>query len=122
MIVEFNNCYGNLPCENKVRSSFDFNIAGQIDTKGNYYCIYTDHKSHDRYCVTRETSMEFHSSGRTLELNEEPTEICGELVRPMTFNEERLYNEDALMANVDAWGNIEANDTFDYEWYLENCI
>lgn len=120
MKVRINNCYGEMEMETKVRSSFDQDCAGQnIEGSDEYVIVLRDHKTHEFYCVSyRNCYKAYYESGRSLEDGEEATVISGNLVRPMTFSEERLWNEDRFMANVDIWGNIEVNDTF----YMENLI
>lgn len=119
-MVKFIN-YGKMKLENHIRSIFDINIARQIATDGNYYCIHIDHKTHERYAISREASMNAYSLGHILEEGQEAV-FNGEKVRAMTYHELELYNEDRLLANVDIWGNIAVDDDFDMEWYLENCI
>lgn len=122
--VTFHNTWV-MPLSEIVRSSFDHCIAGQIASDGNYYCIYSDHKTHENYAVTREVAYGFDALGRTLEEDEPETEIAGNLVRPMTWGEECEYNEDRLVMLVDQWGNIctdeKANEAY-AEWYYEHCI
>ena len=121
MKVKFNNHYGKMELENKIRSIFATNIAGQIAEDGNYYCIHVDHKTHKMYALTKEAEKSANEIGRILE-EEEEADFNGEKVRAMTYDEEKLYNEDKLMAHVDLWGNIAVDEEFDMEWYLENCI
>ena len=121
MNVTFDNRYGTMPLEEKIRSIFDEHIAGQIDTNGNYYCIHVDHKTHKYYAMTRENERNAEKIGRTLE----PEEIAifnGEKVRGMTWREEEEWNMYGLMAHVDIWGNIAVDEPFDYEWYYEHCL
>ncbi len=117
MMVKFNNHFGKMPLENKVRSIFDTHTAGQIATDGKYYCIHVDHKTHEHYALTREAEKQADLLGYSLMENEQAT-FNGEKVRAMTAYEERLYNEDRLMACVDLWGNIAVEEAFDIEWYL----
>ena len=37
--AEFNTSYGIMPVEPTIRSIFDTLVAGQIDKKGDYYCV-----------------------------------------------------------------------------------
>lgn len=121
MKVEF-SAYGILPVRKSITNSFDHCCAGQIGNDGIYYCIHTDHLTHEMYAVDIPTEQAFTALGRPLGLNEPEQMVAGNLVRPMTAREEQLWNEDRLLANVDCWGNIEVNDTFDHEWYMEHCI
>ena len=121
MIIKFDNRYGEMELENKIRSIFDNNIAGQIATDGNYYIIHVDHKTHEKYALSKEAEEEANAIGYLLE-EEEKAIFNGEKVRAMTYGEEMLYNEDRLTAYVDLWGNIEVDEEFDMEWYMENCI
>lgn len=120
MKVKFNNHFGEMELENNIRSIFDYSIAGQIATDGKYYCIHVDHKTHEKYAITRETEFKTLSFGRTLSENEEVI-FNGEKVRGMTWEEECQYNEDRLLACVDLWGNIAVDEEFDIEYYME-CI
>lgn len=119
--VKFNNWYGEMPLESKIRSIFDHEIAGQIAIDGNYYCIHKDHKKHTMYALTREAEKKAHKMGTFLH-DEETAIFNGEKVRAMTYEEEMLYNEDRLLACVDLWGNIAIEEEFDIEWYMENCL
>lgn len=120
--VTITNGYGTMPLEEKPRSIFDDNIAGQHDTEGNYYCIHVDHKTHTKYAVSGKNTIAYHEAvGRPLEENEEAI-FDGERVRGMTYSEECAWNEDRLMEHVDCWGNIAVDEPFDMEWYLEHCI
>lgn len=120
--VVINRWYGELELENKIRSIFDESVAGQIaEEDGNYYCIHRDHKTHKLYALTREAEAEVMGIGYTLEEGQEAV-FNGEKVRGITFSEEKLLNEDNLMACVDLWGNIATEEEFDVEWYMENCI
>lgn len=114
--------YGCLPVLDTPKSIFDSHFAGQRDTRGDYYCLLTCHKEHENYAVPKDNFLQFLEIGHPLNEDESSAEFNGEYVRPMTYSEECLYNEDRLMANVDLWGNIELNDTFDQKWYLEHCI
>ena len=49
--------YGTMPVEPTLRSIFDHGVAGQRDTKGDYYCICVDHKTHKRYALTAKDSL-----------------------------------------------------------------
>ena len=121
MIIKFDNNYGEMELENKIRSIFDNNIAGQIATDGNYYIIHVDHKTHKKYALSKEAETEADAMGYLLD-EEEKAIFNGEKVRAMTYEEEMLYNEDRLTAYVDLWGNIAVDEEFDMEWYMENCI
>ena len=121
MIIKFNNHYGEMKLESKIRSIFDNNIAGQVATDGNYYLIHVDHKTHEIYTLSKEAEAEADAMGYPLE-EEEKAVFNGEKVRSMTYEEEMLYNEDKLTAYVDLWGNIAVDEEFDMEWYMENCI
>ena len=121
MIIKFNNHYGEMKLENKIRSIFDDNIAGQIATDGNYYLIHVDHKTHEIYALSKESEAEADAMGYFLE-KEKKAVFNGEKVRAMTHEEEMLYNEDRLTAYVDLWGNIAVDEKFDMKWYMENCI
>ena len=105
MMVEFNNQFGTMLLEDKIRSIFDTHTAGQIATDGNYYCIHIDHKTREHYAVTRETEKQADLLGYPLDENEKAT-FNGEKVRAMTSYENNLYNQDRLMADVDLWGNV----------------
>ena len=121
MMVEFNNHFGKMPLEKRVRSIFDTHNAGQIATDGKYYCIHVDHKTHEYYALTKEAECQADSLGYPLSENQECV-FNGEKVRGMTYYENELYNMDRLMAHVDLWGNIAVEEEFDMEWYMENCI
>ena len=120
MIIKFDNRYGEMELENKIRSIFDNNIAGQIATDGNYYIIHVDHKTHEKYALSKEAEAEANAMGYFLE-EEEKAIFNSEKVRAMTYGEEMLYNEDRLTACVDLWGNIAVDEEFDMKWYMENC-
>ena len=121
MMVKFNNHFGEMPLENKIRSIFDTHTAGQIATDGNYYCIHVDHKTHKHYALTREAEKQADKLGYPL--NENEVEVFnGEKVRGMTSYETNLWNQDNLMSHVDLWGNIALDEEFDIEWYMENCL
>lgn len=105
MKLTFDNPFGTMDLESKIRSIFDNSIAGQTATNGNYYCIHVDHKTKQLYALTREAHFLALSLGHLLEEGEVAT-FNGENVRGMTEKEERLYNEDRLVAYVDLWGNI----------------
>lgn len=122
MKIKFDNHYGEMELENKIRSIFDNNIAGQIAEDGNYYCIHVDHKTHEKYALSKEANTEAMEMGYTLEEEEQETVFNGEKVRAMTFKEEMLYNEDNLTACVDLWGNIAVDEEFDFDYYMEHCI
>lgn len=121
MMVEFNNCFGKMPLENKVRSIFDTHTAGQIATDGKYYCIHVDHKTHEHYALTKEAEKQVDLLGYPLEENQEAT-FNGERVRAMTGYENNLWNQDRLMMHVDLWGNVAVDEEFDMDWYMENCL
>ncbi len=121
MMVEFNNHFGKMPLENKIRSIFDIHTAGQLATDGKYYCIHVDHKTHEHYALTKEAEKQADLLGYPLEENQEAT-FNGEKVRAMTDYESHLWNEDRLMMNVDLWGNVAVDEEFDIEWYMENCL
>ena len=121
MKVKFDNNYGEMKVENKIRSIFDDNIAGQIATDGNYYIIHVDHKTHEKYALSVEAEEEANAMGYILE-EEQKAVFNDEKVRAMTYEEERLYNEGNLLACIDLWGNIAIDDEFDIKWYMENCI
>ena len=71
--------------------------------------------------MTREAEKQADELGYPLDINENGT-FNGEKVRAMTDHEERMYNEDRLLAHVDLWGNIAVDEEFDVEWYMENCL
>ena len=121
MNVTFDNNYGSMPLEEKIRSIFDQNIAGQIDNKGNYYIIHVDHKTHKMYALTKESENKADSMGRPLEPNEEAI-FNEEKVRGMEWEEERDWDMGNLMAHVDLWGNIAVDEPFDIEWFCEHCL
>ena len=58
MMVNFKNYLGEMPLEDKIRSIFDTMVAGNIADDGNYYCIHTDHKTHEKYALTREAEKQ----------------------------------------------------------------
>ena len=121
MMLKFNNHFGEMPLESKVRSIFDAQIAGQFATDGEYYCIHVDHKKHEYYALTREAERKADAMGYPL--NEGETAVFnGEKVRAMTPHEENLYNQDRLTECVDLWGNIAVDEEFDMDWYMENCL
>ena len=121
MKIKFNNYYGEMELETKIRSIFDNNIAGQIAIDGNYYIIHVDHKTHKMYSLTRESYTKARQLGHKLEEGQESV-FNGEKVRGMTFDEEMLWNEDRLMACVDLWGNIAVDEEFDMDYYMQHCI
>ena len=97
--------YGVLKVEGKPRSIFDYQIAGQNDKKGNYYVLMCT-KNGKRYCVPVHNYLNFLKLGSPVQ---KETWILGSKVRPMTFGEEKRYNEDdAYFGDVDLWGNIRA--------------
>ena len=114
MKIKFDNYYGEMELETKIRSIFDTNIAGQIAEDGKYYIIHVDHKTHERYALSKESESEAKAMGYFLEEEEEAV-FNGEKVRAMTYDEECLYNEDRLTACVDLWGNIAIAEEFDIE-------
>lgn len=124
-MISFKSYYGyvtEMELDEKLRSIFDHQVEGNYATDGQYYCIHVDHKTHKRYALTRDISLKAFELGHPLETDGEVAVFNGEKVRAMTWDEERLYNEDRLMANVDLWGNIAVDEEFDVEWYMENCI
>lgn len=121
MMVKFDNYLGEMPLENKIRSIFDTMVAGNIATDGKYYCIHTDHKTHEKYALTKEAENQADMLGHTLAERQEAV-FNGEKVRGMTIHEEILWNQDNLMAHIDLWGNIAVDEEFDMEWYMENCL
>ena len=121
MTIKFNNNFGEMELETKIRSIFDRNIAGQIAEDGIYYVIHVDHKIHKMYALTKESDKEARSMGYALKEGEESI-FNGEKVRGMNYKEECLYNEDKLTAYVDLWGNIAVDEEFDMKWYMEHCI
>lgn len=121
MKIKFNNHFGEMELETKIRSIFDTNIAGQIAEDGNYYIIHVDHKTHKKYALSKESEAEAKAFGYPLEEGREAV-FNGEKVRAMTYREECLYNEDRLTACVDLWGNIAVDEEFDFDYYMEHCI
>lgn len=119
--IKFNNHFGEMELEEKIRSIFDANIAGQIAENGNYYIIHVDHKTHEKYALSKKSETEAKALGYPLEEGQEAV-FNDEKVRVMTFEEEILYNEDRLMACVDLWGNIAVDEKFDFDYYMEHCI
>ena len=111
--VIINKQYGELELENKIRSIFDTNVAGQIAEDGIYYCIHVDHKTHKKYALTKEGYAEADTLGYTLLEEGQEAIFNGEKVRCMTFNEEMAWNEDRLLAHVDLWGNVAVDEEFD---------
>ena len=109
--IKFGNHYGEMKLENKIRSIFDNDIAGQIATDGNYYIIHVDHKTNEMYALSKEAEEEAVAMGYFLD-EEEKAIFNGEKVRSMTYGEEILYNEDRLQACVDLWGNIAVDEEF----------
>lgn len=105
MTVTFNNHFGTMNIESKIRSIFDVVIAGQIATDGNYYLIHIDHVTKLLYALTKDAEDSALKMGYPL-INGKSAIFNGENVRAMTFREECLYNEDNLIADVDIWGNI----------------
>ena len=103
--ANFPRPFNTLVVENRVRSIFDQDCAGQLDTYGGYYCIHVDHKTHECYAVPKDISLEFREGGRSLEEGE-VAEFYGERVRGMTMQEAIRWNADILNAVVDLWGNI----------------
>ena len=121
MKIKFNNHFGEMELENKIRSIFDNNIAGQIAEDGKYYCIHVDHKTHEKYALSKETEEEANALGYLLEEEQEAV-FNGEKVRGMTPEEEMLYNEDRLTTCVDLWGNIAVDENFDFDYYMEHYM
>lgn len=121
MMVDFNNYLGKMPLENTIRSIFDTMVAGNYATDGKYYCIHTDHKTHEKYALTKEAEKQVDLLGYPLDENQEAT-FNGEKVRAMTDYESHLWNQDRLMMHVDLWGNVAVEEEFDIEWYMENCL
>lgn len=122
MKTTFIKNYGTMSIETEIRSIFDRNCAGQIDVNGDYYCIHTDHKTHEKYALLREDEYKTNSLGKKLEENEN-AEFHGEKVRGMTLEEEIMWNEDRLTALVDLWGNIAIDEKANVEYakqYYEN--
>lgn len=119
MEIKFKNY--SLQLREKQTSSFDHSFAGQIADNGKYYVCLTDYKTHEHYCVERGSEIKWTEDNVLCE-GDEPQIICGNLVRPMTYKEECLYNEDKLMEIVDIFGNVSCTEEFDVEWYMENCI
>lgn len=109
MKVKFDNSYGEMELENNIRSIFDENVAGQIATDGEYYCIHFDHKSHQMYALTKAAEDTARALGHPLGEGEEAI-FHGARVRGMTLAEERAYNEDSLCILVDLWGNIAVSE------------
>ena len=118
MRVTFNNHFGTMPVEETIRSIFDQCIAGQPDSEGVYYCIHSDHKTHEWYALSKENEARVQELGHPLNDEEGIVQFNGELVRLMTFEEECAYNEDRLMKHVDLWGNVAVDEPFDTDWYL----
>lgn len=113
-------------CEERpvVSSIFDTNWAGQIDTNGNYWCIMTDHKTHENYCVDRQVFHDLYMSGHSLDYGETAV-FNGEEVRGLSSDEEQNYNMDRYIGLQDLWGNLSTNEeeTDEYlELYFNNCI
>ncbi len=97
--------YGVLKVEEKPRSIFDYQFAGCNDKKGNYYCLMST-KNGKKYCVPVHNYLNFLKLGSPVQ---KETWILGSKVRPMTFWEEKRYNEDdAYLGDIDLWGNIRA--------------
>ena len=120
MKVKFN--YGKeLELREKQTSSFDISYAGMIGEDGKYYICLTDYKTHKHYCVQKGNHIEYDEKN-VLTIFDEPRIICGNLVRAMTPEEERLWNEDRLLAVVDVFGNVSVTEEFDMDWYMNNCI
>jgi hypothetical protein len=109
------------PFDTEIRSIFDHQIAGTFDTNGNYICIHVDHKTHERYALSKEVSLKANELGHSLEENEAAT-FHGERVRGMTFREGMQDNEGNLMENTDLWGNVAVDEPFDVEWFMDHCI
>lgn len=73
MEITFNNHFGTIKLEEKLRSIFDNEVTGQIDINGDYYCIYADHKTKQLYALTRETGLALFTIGYPLEEGETAT-------------------------------------------------
>lgn len=114
-------------CEERqvVSSIFDTNWAGQHDTNGKYWCIMTDHKTHENYCVESDVRHQFYmNAGRMLEYGETAV-FNNEEVRGMSISEQMDYNMERVTGLVDCWGNLSTNSeaTNEYlEWYYENIF
>lgn len=121
MMVKFDNYLGEMPLENKIRSIFDSMVAGNVADDGKYYCVHVDHKTHEKYALTREAEKQADVLGYTLQ-EDEVAVFNGEKVRGMTEYEDMLWNEDRLLAHIDLWGNIAVDEEFDVEWYMDNCL
>lgn len=126
-MMKFDYFNGNeIPVENHPLSIFDRSYAGQHGEDGHYYTIHTNHRTHKPYAVLKENYFkwisELEEKGARC-LNEGETAIIdGVEVRGMTFSESRAWDMDELVGNIDEWGNLEVNDTFDYDWYYEHCF
>lgn len=114
MEIKINDFYGQMELEKEIRSIFDASIAGQIAEDGKYYIIHVDHKTHKKYALTSEAQKRANALGYPLDEGQEAI-FNGEKVRGMTFDEEIRWNENALTAHVDLWGNIAT------EGYVGNC-
>lgn len=114
MNVKFDNKYGEMPLENKIRSIFDNAIAGQVATNGKYYVIHIDHLTYKLYALTSEADAEAREMGRELEAGKEAI-FNGEKVRGITYEEEMRYNMGEFEANLDLWGNVEVTEVSEYE-------
>ena len=113
--AEFNTSYGIMPVEPTIRSIFDTLVAGQIDKKGDYYCVHFDHRSHKFYAISKDDEEDVRKLGHLLE-ECETSVFNGEPVRAMTYEEEAEYNKDNLMLLVDLWGNVCTDEKENEEW------
>ena len=67
------------------------------------------------YAMTVENETKAMSLGKILDENEEAIFHC-EKVRCMSWEEEKLYNEDRLSLLVDLWGNVAVDKDSDVDF------
>ena len=89
-----------------LHSIFDIHYGAGYGNNGEYLILFEDYATKKSYAVSREVWFDIEENcGRTLS-EKETAKFCGEFVRGMTEEEERLWDMDMLNATVDIWGNI----------------
>ena len=102
MLIKFKQF--SLPLRKRQTSTLDHSFALKQSGNDLYWC-FTDHEIHERYCVLKGNEIPWNIANR-LDYGDEPRVIYGNLVRPMTFEEENLYMDNKLDELVDMFGNI----------------
>ena len=102
MLIKFKQF--SLPLRKTQTSTLDHSFALKQSGNDLYWC-FTDHETQERYCVLKGNEIPWNIANR-LDYKDEPRVIYGNLVRPMTFEEENLYMDNKLDELVDIFGNI----------------